>query len=102
MKITLLLFCFSLCATAVFGQAASVLSNRPQMLQVPDNPAHASQHEMAQEQNILEHSSYTYAQGERPLWEFGPVSQPVPLGDSARALRKQHEAAKKAEIVWQN
>jgi len=72
------------------------------MLQVPDNPAHASQHEMAQEQNILEHSGYTYAQGERPLWEFGPVSQPVPLGDSARALRKQHEAAKKSEIVWQN
>jgi hypothetical protein len=102
MKITVFVFCFFLCATAVFGQSAPVLSNRPQMLQVPDNPAHASQHEMAVEQNILEHSAYTVAQGEKPLWEFGPVSQPTPLGDSARILRKQHEAAKKSDIVWQN
>jgi hypothetical protein len=102
MKTTVLVFFFLLCATAVFGQSASVLSNRPQVFQIPDNPAHASQHEMAEPQNILEHSGYTYAQGERPLWEFGPASQPVPLGDSARAFRKQHKAAKKSEIVWQN
>jgi hypothetical protein len=69
---------------------------------LPENPAHASQHEMAEQQNILEHSGYTYAQGEKPLWEFGPVSQPVALGDSARALRKQHEGTKKSDIVWQN
>jgi hypothetical protein len=102
MKTTVLVFCLFLCATAVFGQSAPVLSNRPQMLQVPDNPAHASQHEMAVEQNILEHSAYTVAQGEKPLWEFGPVSQPTPLGDSARILRKQHETAKKSDIVWQH
>ena len=102
MKMTMLALCFFLCATAAFGQSASVLSNRPQGLEIPDNPAHASQHEMADQQNILEHSGYTYAQGEKPLWEFGPVSQPVPLGDSARALRKQHEGTKKSDIVWQN
>jgi hypothetical protein len=102
MKTTLLAFCFFLWTSAAFGQSAPVLTNQPQMLQVPDNPGHAAQHEMAEEQNILEHSGYTYAQGERPLWEFGPVSQPVPLGDSARALRKQHEGTKKSEIVWQN
>ncbi len=102
MKTALLAFCFFLCSTAAFGQSAPVLSNRPQMVQIPDNPAHASQHEMAVEQNILEQSTYTYAQGERPLWEFGPGSQPAPLGDSARALKKQHEAAKKSETVWQN
>src|SRR5947209_8952236 len=102
MKTTLLAFCFLLSATAAFGQSAPVLSNRSQALEIPDNPAHASQHELAEPQNILEHSGYTYAQGERPLWEFGPISQPVPLGDSARALRKRHDAAKKSEIVWQN
>ena len=102
MKNTVLVFCLFLCATAAFGQSAPVLSNRPQMFEIPDNPAHAAQHEMAEPQNILEHSGYTYAQGEKPLWEFGSVSQPVPLGDSARALRKQHEAAKKSDIVWQN
>jgi hypothetical protein len=95
-------FCLCVCATVVFAQSAPVLSNRVQMIQIPDNPAHASQHEMAVEQNILEHSGYTYAQGEKPLWEFGTVSQPTPLGDSARALKKQHEATKKSEIVWQN
>ena len=102
MKTTVLMFCLFLYATAVFGQSAPVLSNRTQMIEIPDNPAHASQHEMAEQQNILEHSSYAYAQGERPLWEFGPVSQPVPLGDSARALRTQHKAAKQSDIVWQN
>ena len=44
--------------------------------------------------------AYTYAQGERPLWEFGPAfPPPTPLGDVARAFRKEKLAAKKAEIV---
>jgi hypothetical protein len=33
------------------------------------------------------------------LWEFGPVSQPTPLGDVARAYRKEKSVAKKAELV---
>jgi hypothetical protein len=45
--------------------------------------------------------TYSYAQGERPLWEFGPVSVPVPLGDVARAVRKEKLTAKKAEIVFE-
>jgi len=43
--------------------------------------------------------TYSYAQGERPLWEFGPVSEPVSLGDVARAYRKEKVSAKKAELV---
>lgn len=43
--------------------------------------------------------AYGYAQGEQPLWEFGPVSQPVPLGDIARAYRKEKMTGKKAEIL---
>jgi len=46
-------------------------------------------------------NAYTYAQGERPLWEFGPVSPPVPLGDVARAYRKEKLTAKKAEIIFE-
>ena len=45
--------------------------------------------------------AYAYAHGERPLWEFGPVSQPVSLGDVARACRKEKATAKKAERVFE-
>ncbi len=45
--------------------------------------------------------NYSYAKGEQPLWEFGPVSQPVPLGDVARANRKDKVAVKKAEVVFE-
>lgn len=46
-------------------------------------------------------NTYTYAQGERPLWEFGPLTPPTPLGDVARAYRKEKLAAKKAQIVFE-
>ena len=42
------------------------------------------------------------AHGVRPLWEVAKPSEPVPLGDAARLLRKEHAAAKKADIVWNN
>jgi hypothetical protein len=58
-------------------------------------------HAMATESPLVGGGSYTYAQGERPLWEFGPVSEPTPLGDVARAYRKEKLAAKKAEIVFE-
>lgn len=103
MKTTLILISlFFLCATAALGQTASSMSSEPQMVVVPSHPQHATQHDLAQEQSLLSNSAYTYAQGERPLWEFGPVSAPpVPLGDTARAYRKEHATAKKAEIIWE-
>ena len=54
---------------------------------------------LAQEQSLLEHSNYYYAQGERPLWEVQPLAHHVPLGDIARTLRQEHATAKKADIV---
>lgn len=57
---------------------------------------------MAQEQSILVRSDYIHAQGTRPLWDFGTVSYPMPLGDAARILRKEHATAKKADIIWEN
>lgn len=100
MKTTLFLLCL-LCTTAALGQSfsASALSNEIQPLQMVSHPFRASQHEMAQQQNLLDNSSYSYAQGERPLWEVAPVRQAMPLGDVARMFRKEHEAAKKANFV---
>ena len=104
MKTTLFLLCF-LCATLSFGQnsvAITPLVNEPQMVSFFSHPSHAMQQNMSQEQNLLERSGVTYAQGERPLWEVAPKLQATPLGDVARALRQQHDAVKKADIIWQN
>jgi len=104
MKTTLFLLCF-LSATLSFGQnsaGVSTLSNEPQMVSFYSHSRQATQQNMSQEQNLLERSGFTYAQGERPLWEVAPKSQPTPLGDIARTLRKEHEAVKKADIIWQN
>ena len=78
------------------------LVNEPQMVTFSSHANHATQQNMSAEQSLLERSSVVYAQGERPLWEVAPKSQPTPLGDVARALRKEHEAVKKADIIWQN
>ncbi len=103
MKITLFVL-FILCAAAAFGQTAAVLPNQPQIVEVPDHPLHAELHALATEHPLVGGGpeAYTYAKGERPLWEFGPVlPPPTPLGDVARAYRKEKQAAKKAEIVFE-
>jgi hypothetical protein len=94
-----------LSTTAALGQATAgvtAFSNEPVAIMMQTHERHASQQSMSREQNLLGSSSFSYGKGERPLWEVAPNSNPVPLGDVARALRKQHETAKKAEIVWQN
>jgi len=104
MKTTLfVLLLFFICSAAAFGQAAPVLSNQPAPVVVLEHPQHASPHEMALEQSLLGGplNAYTYAQGEQPLWEFGPTAEPVPLGDIARAYRKEKLTAKKAGFVFE-
>jgi hypothetical protein len=89
-----------LCAGAAFGQTAALISNQQSIISIPDHPQQAQQHAMAIEHPLVGGSdTYSYAKGERPLWEFGPVSEPVPLGDVARANRREKLAAKKAQIV---
>jgi len=97
---TVLLALMILCAASALGQAGAISSQATPMV-MPDHPLHASLGAMACEHPLVGGASdnYTYAQGERPLWEFGPVSEPTPLGDVARAYRKEKVAAKKAEIV---
>ena len=103
MKNTLLVVMMVFVGSACFGQAASAISSEPQVIQVPSHPMHADQHSMASEHSLVGGgaNTYSYAQGERPLWEFGPVSEPVPLGDVARAARKDKLSAKKAEFVFE-
>jgi hypothetical protein len=102
MKTTLLLL-FILCAAAAFAQTAPVLSNQVQIVQIPDHPAHAEQHPLACERPLVGGGpeTYTMAHGERPLWEFGPVSEEPSLGDIARAYRKEKLTAKKAGFVFE-
>jgi hypothetical protein len=101
MKITIFAL-FLLCTAAAFGQVGSSLPSQPQIFEIPDHPSHADRVAMASEHPLVgaNPDAYTYAQGERPLWEFGSMTpEPAPLGDVARAFRKQKLAAKKAEKV---
>jgi hypothetical protein len=99
MKTTIVVLSFLclVCATTAFGQSAQVLSNIPAPIQMQDHPMHASEHAMARETSLLgSNSPYTYAQGEVPLAELGSLAYQTPLGDLARANRKEHTAVAKA------
>jgi len=90
---------------AAFGQsiATSAANSQAQMLTMAENPLHATQTALAQPQDLRERSSVTWAPGELPLWEVAPEKAPEKsLGDVARALRQEHDAAKKATKVWTN
>jgi len=105
---TWLVLCLA-CATAAFGQSVAggstglaAVSSEPQPIQMMTHPQHAAEKPMASEQSLLGNSTYSYARGERPLWEVAPVVKVTPLGDSARDLRKEHLAVKKASKVFEN
>lgn len=105
MKTTLMVLGF-LCATgAAFGQSsngASALNSEPQIVEFTSHSRRAAQEGMGMEQNLLQRSINVQAHGVRPLWEVATPAYVMPLGDSARMLRKEHEMAKKAEIFWTN
>jgi hypothetical protein len=94
------------CAVGASGQVSGVLNAQPQMFEMPSHPQQASQQGMSQSHDIMERSASVWGQGEKPLWEamqeMGTATAVTPLGDSARALRKDHAAVKKASIVWSN
>jgi hypothetical protein len=69
---------------------------------VPDHPQHADQGTPRPEVSLLGNNTITYAQGERPTWEFGPSGPPpTPLGDVARRYREEHAKAEKATIIFE-
>jgi hypothetical protein len=104
MKTFSLLFVVSVCcAVSAVGQVSgNSLSSQVQVFTMPDHSEHATQTSLAAGQNLMERSGSSYAKGERPLWEVMPLAPETPLGDSARAIRKEHAAARKAVIVWMN
>ncbi len=100
MKTTLLIL-LVFCTAAAFGQAAATISSQPQPAQFNDHPLHAEPHSMATQTPIAGGAvdGYSYEKGERPLWEFGPIKQEVPLGDVARSYRREKQGLKKSEVV---
>jgi hypothetical protein len=104
MKTVFCLFCVCF-ASAAFGQnvaGASVLSSEPFRIALPEHPQHASQKPMLSEQSLLHTSTFTSAHGERPLWEVAPVKEEVPLGDVARAYKREHPIVKRSATVVEN
>ena len=103
MKTTILVLCV-LTATAAFGQGligGTSLSITANPLQFPTHQQRALQHTLGDTQSILETYNFASAQGTRPLWEFAPKDESMPLGDVARMFRKEHESAPKATFVWE-
>lgn len=99
------LLCLLFLASLTWGQsslAPSIVNGQPQPLHQLGNAQQASPAAMRQSQNLLGSATYSSAKGERPLWEVAPPITVIPLGDTARALRKEHEAAKKAKFIREN
>ena len=72
------------------------------MLQLPDHPLHAELHEMASEHSPRRRRRRHLRPGRAPALGVRAISaQPTPLGDVARAFRREKLAAKKAEIVFE-
>jgi hypothetical protein len=88
-----------------FGQSSTTaqgMSNEPVVYEFRSHVEQAAPQAMGEERNLLISSGSTQAHGVRPLWEVHVSSQTVPLGDTARLLRKEHSSAKKADVVWEN
>jgi len=98
MKTTIIVLCL-LCASTAFAQSAPILNGAAVPVLMTDHPQHASEHAMAKETSLLSTSSYSYAKGEVPLAELGSLPYEIPLGDVARAYRKEHVDAPKATKV---
>ncbi len=104
MRTLVFLLCL-FCSSLVWGQSTVGMAGLSAQAQVPQfysHEQHASQAGMATEQRVLERSMAVVEHGLKPLWEVAPVSQVAPLGDIARALRQEHQAARKAARVWTN
>jgi hypothetical protein len=102
MKTIICTLCFLCGTTVAFSQNGGVLNSTVQPVQMDGHVQHASEHSMAQESSLLSTSSYSYAKGEVPLADLGSPIYQVPLGDIARAYRKERSttpAPKPAKVM---
>jgi hypothetical protein len=101
MKTTLAALLLLFCATMAFGQTggSTLVAPNASNFQITDHPTRAISTAMPMEQNLLGTNSLTSSSGEMPLWEAPSMTHEVPLGDTARELKKQHDAAPKARLT---
>lgn len=102
MKAVMVTLCLLFCVSAAFSQVSGILSNEPQPIQPISHPQHASAMPMSVQHDLLIASGFSFAQGERPLWEFASAKAEVPLGDIARMLRQERAELPKSKRVWEN
>ena len=102
MRTAIFALCFLCVTAAAFGQTAAVLSANPQPLRMTEHVGHASEQGLALETSLFSHSGYSYARGEVPLAELASPVQHAPLGDLARAAKKEHASDPKARKVLEN
>ena len=88
-------------APSAHAQSVPVLMNNPTPMRMSEHAQTAGERPMAQENTLLSVGSYSYAKGEVPLIELASPVYQTPLGDIARAYRKEHALAPKAVVVFE-
>ncbi len=102
MKTTIFVLCFLCASVAALGQTASVMSNTAQPISMPDDRTqHADVHALGTETSLLTSGTISWGKGEVPLAELGSPIYHTPLGDVARAYRKEHANVPKATKVFE-
>lgn len=96
-----IVLCFVSLSHAQVGYSGGQQAPTQPTYSVPDHPQHASQGDLRPEQSLLGSNGVTTAHGERPLSDFPDDKRETPLGDVARAYRKEHAAAEKATIIFE-
>jgi len=102
MKTMLIVWCLGF-ASLAFGQSAGTPAVSSTVYFAEHAQRAAPQH-LAREQNLVESFDSVYIEhGEMPLADVPlPPVHEVPLGDIARALKKEHATVKKAVVVLEN
>ncbi len=103
MKSIFLIPLLLLLGVGAFGQS-TIGAGGPQMESAwapPDHSLRAEPHGLSAERDLRERGGVSMARGELPAWEVLNPAEEIPLGDVARNYRKQHAAAKRARIVWE-
>jgi len=76
-------------AAFAHGQNIGSVNSQTIPVTVPDHPMHASQHNIAVEQSLLNTGGVTTVSGERKASDFSVKSEEVSLGRVAREFRKE-------------
>ncbi len=104
MKTIFLIPLLLLLGVGAFGQCCQSTIGASPMTSTwtaPDHSLHAESHGLGTEYDLRGIGGVEMAHGELPAWEVLSPAVETPLGDVARDYRKEHAAAKKARIVWE-